>query len=233
LPDPVESAGYVMEALQILHRELDGDAALLGFAGAPFTLASYLVEERPGPAAARFRTLLRTDPGAATALLEKVARATALYLTAQVDAGAEAIQIFDTRAGCLAESEFREHALPWARFLVEELAGRVPVIYFVLETPHLLKAAVASGADVLGVDWRVPLGEARRIVGPGRAVQGNLDPAVPFASPEVIASETRRVLREAGPEPGHIFNLGHGVLPHTPPEGLAEVIRVVRDWDGS
>jgi uroporphyrinogen decarboxylase len=244
LPEPVRCAedvdklrdlepadvDYVLETIRILRRELDGKAALIGFAGGPFTVASYLVEGRPGRTPVDLRTWLRADPEAACGLLDKVTRSTIRYLRAQVEAGAQVLQIFDTRAGILAQPEFRAHALSYVQRCVDGVGRSVPIIYFAMETSHLLEASAESGADVVGVDWRVSLLEARRRVGPMVGVQGNLDPAAPFGPPSQVEAETRRVLEEAGPEPGHIFNLGHGVLPHTPIEGLELVARTVQEW---
>jgi len=244
LPEPVRCAedverlrdlesgdvAHVLEAVRILRRELAGEAALIGFAGGPFTVASYLVEGRSGSTPVQLRTWLRADPEAACRLLDKVTRSTIRYLRAQVEAGVQALQIFDTGAGILAEPEFRAHALSYVQRCIDGVGGGVPVIYFVMETSHLLEAAAESGADIVGVDWRVSLLEARRRLGPMVGVQGNLDPAAPFGPPSQVAAETRRVLEEAGPEPGHIFNLGHGVLPQTPLEGLETVVRTVKEW---
>jgi len=202
---------------------------LIGFAGAPFTVASYLIEGRPSRDYARTKSLMLGEPALWSELLERLADLALASLRSQVAAGARAVQLFDSWAGALAPVDYRERVLPFTRRIFEGLAGAgVPRIHFGVGTGELLGLmGEPAGADVVGVDWRVPLDEAWRRVGPGLGVQGNLDPAVCLASWDVVAAETRRVLEAAGGRLGHIFNLGHGVLPETDPDTLARVVELV------
>jgi uroporphyrinogen decarboxylase len=226
--DPEESVPFVYETLRLLRRALDGRAPLIGFAGAPFTLAAYLVEGRGTRGFPRMRSLLVAEPAMAHRLLELVARVTERYLAAQVRAGAQAVQLFDTWAGLLAPDAYREFALRYARQVLEGLRGSgVPRIYFAVDAAHLLEAIGEAGADVLGVDWRVDLDEAARRIGGKPILQGNLDPAALLAPPPAIVRSAERVLARARGLGGHVFNLGHGVLPGTPLEHLETLVRTV------
>jgi uroporphyrinogen decarboxylase len=220
---------YVAKTVALVRAELAGSGvALIGFAGAPFTVASYLIEGGPSRTFARTKSLMHAHPSLWSALLDRLADLSVAFLRAQVDAGAQAVQLFDSWAGCLSPSEYERFVLPTTRRVVAEIAGTgVPTILFGVGTGELLALMGTSGADVVGVDWRVPLDEARRRIGPDCAVQGNLDPALCLGPLDLVTAETRRVLADAGTEPGHIFNLGHGVLPETDPDFLAAVVEVV------
>jgi len=220
---------YVIEAVRILAAELStGSVPLIGFAGAPFTVASYLIEGGPSRDFARVKSLMHAEPSVWESLLDRLADMSVAFLRAQVTAGASAVQLFDSWAGCLSPAEYRRFVLPTTRRVLAEMAGLgVPTILFGVGTGELLPLMATSGADVIGIDWRVPLAEARRRVGPQRAVQGNLDPAICLAPWEVVATEAREVLAQAGDEPGHVFNLGHGVLPETDPGILAALVDLV------
>jgi len=220
---------YVIEAVRILAAELStGSVPLIGFAGAPFTVASYLIEGGPSRDFARVKSLMHAEPSVWESLLDRLADMSVAFLRAQVTAGASAVQLFDSWAGCLSPAEYRRFVLPTTRRVLAEMAGLgVPTILFGVGTGELLPLMATSGADVIGIDWRVPLAEARRRVGPQRAVQGNLDPAICLARWEVVATEAREVLAQAGDEPGHVFNLGHGVLPETDPGILAALVDLV------
>jgi uroporphyrinogen decarboxylase len=204
------------------------DVPVIGFAGAPFTVASYLVEGGPSRTFVKVKSLMHGDPELWAQLVERLAQMAMASVAAQVAAGASVVQLFDSWAGWLSPSEYERFALPATRTVIAGIrALGVPVILFGVGTGELLGLMASSGADVVGVDWRVPLDEARRRVGPDKAVQGNLDPALCLAPWEVVAAATRDVLQRAGDQPGHIFNLGHGVLPPTDPGILAEVVRLV------
>jgi uroporphyrinogen decarboxylase len=230
--ESVEALGYVMEAVRKTRSGLDDALPLIGFAGAPFTLAAYAVE---GGASRDYRlakTLMLTDAGAWHALMSRLARAVTRYLNAQIDAGVQVVQLFDSWAGCLGVDDYRRYALPYARSVVEALTPGVPVIYFATGNPALLPCASETGATVIGVDWRVRLDDAWRTVGYDKAVQGNLDPAVLLSTPAEIRRRAREILDQAAGRPGHIFNLGHGVLPQTPVENVVALVNAVRESEG-
>jgi len=229
--EPEEDMPFVLETVAILARELE--VPLIGFAGAPFTLASYLIEGGPSRTWARTKALMHTDPGLWRALMEALAALSLTSLRAQVQAGAAAVQLFDSWVGTLSPRDYRDLVLPATRRVLEGLADLgVPRILFGVGTGELLELMAGAGADVVGVDWRVPLDRARRRLGPDLAVQGNLDPAVCLAPWPVVAAQSRAVLAEAGAQPGHIFNLGHGVLPETDPDILARLVDLVHEEGG-
>jgi uroporphyrinogen decarboxylase len=220
--EPDVDLATVTEAVRILVKELE--VPLIGFAGAPFTMASYLVEGGPSRDYARTKALMLGRPDLWRRLLERLADLSLASLRAQVAAGAAAVQLFDSWAGVLHPRHYAEHVLPASARVLAGLADLgVPRIHFGVTTGELLASMAEAGADVVGVDWRVPLGAARARVG-DRAVQGNLDPAVLGAPWEAVAAEADRVLAEAGGRPGHVFNLGHGVLPGTDPDVLARLV---------
>ena len=226
--EPDVDAPYVGETVRKVVAEL-GDTPLIGFAGAPFTVASYLVEGRPSRTYGLTKALLHGDPATWSQLMDRLADMAIASLLAQVDAGASAIQLFDSWAGALSPDVYAQHVLPHSAkvFAALEPTG-VPRIHFGVGTGELLTLMGDAGADVVGVDWRVPLDVARTRV-PGKAVQGNLDPAVCLAPWEVVAERTRDVLRRNAGRPGHIFNLGHGVLPELDPGVLAQVVDLVHE----
>ncbi|MHB1585106.1 MAG: uroporphyrinogen decarboxylase [Acidimicrobiales bacterium] len=227
--EPAVDTPYVVEAVRLAVAELGPSGVpLIGFAGAPFTVASYLVEGGPSRTFTKVKSLMQHEPGLWAALLDRLADMAVAFLTAQIDAGASAIQLFDSWAGWLSPYEYEHSVLPATRRVLDGVAALgVPRIVFGVGTGELLDLMGASGADVVGVDWRVPLDRARRRVGPDRAVQGNLDPAVCLGPWPATEAAARRVLEEAGAEPGHVFNLGHGVLPETDPGILAELVSLV------
>ena len=227
--DPREALGYVYETIKILRRELDGRAPLIGFAAAPFTLCAYLVEGGGSKNFDHVKGLFYTDPQAAHQLLGKIARATETHLAAQVAAGAQAIQLFDSWAGLLGPELYNEFALRYVQPLVAAIrALGVPVIYFALNAAHLTEAVAKSGADVIGVDWRVPLDRAAEQLGGQFCLQGNLDPCVLFAPAAEVKRQTEAVLAAGQGLPGHVFNLGHGILPRTPIAAVETVVETVR-----
>ncbi|MEU0689508.1 uroporphyrinogen decarboxylase [Streptomyces uncialis] len=219
-----EDVWYVTEAIGLLTAEL-GSTPLIGFAGAPFTLASYLVEGGPSRNHEHTKALMYGDPQLWADLLDRLARITSEFLKVQIEAGASAVQLFDSWVGALAPADYRRSVMPASRKVFEAVAGYgVPRIHFGVGTGELLGLLGEAGADVVGVDWRVPLDEAARRVGPGKALQGNLDPAVLFATPEAVVAKTTEVLDAARGLEGHIFNLGHGVLPDTDPDALTRLV---------
>jgi uroporphyrinogen decarboxylase len=222
-----EQVAPVADAIGLLLREL-GDTPLIGFAGAPFTLASYLVEGGPSRNHERTKALMRSAPEVWHALMGRLAETTAVFLRAQIDAGVDAVQLFDSWAGALSERDYRTYAQPHSATVLTGLADTgVPRIHFGVGTGEMLGAMAEAGADVVGVDWRIPLDEAARRLGNAHAVQGNLDPAVLFADWASIEAETRRIVEEGHRAPGHIFNLGHGVLPSTDPDVLTRLVDLV------
>jgi uroporphyrinogen decarboxylase len=226
--DPSDVAP-VAEAVRSTVAELGG-TPLIGFAGAPFTLASYLVEGGPSRGHERTKALMYGDPALWHDLLGRLAGIAGAFLRVQVEAGASAVQLFDSWAGVLSERDYREYVMPHSAAVLAQVAGLgVPRIHFGVGTGELLAAMGEAGADVVGVDFRVPLDEAARRVGPGYALQGNLDPAVTFAPWAAVERETRRVLAQAQGLPGHVFNLGHGVMPETDPDVLARIVDLVHE----
>ncbi len=226
-PITVADVGYVDEAVRLLVGEL-GATPLIGFAGAPFTLASYLIEGGPSRTYVRTKAMMYGEPALWDSLCSRLADITLSFLRTQIAAGVSAVQLFDSWAGALSLADYRKYVLPHSAKVLSGLAASgVPRIHFGVGTSILLEAMGSAGADVVGVDWRTPLDQATRVIGPGRAVQGNLDPAVLFAPWDVVAAETRRVLGEGRAAPGHVFNLGHGVLPETDPDVLTRVVELV------
>jgi len=224
--EPAADMPWLGEAVRILAGELA--VPLIGFAGAPFTVASYLVEGGPSRTYARTKALMRTDPILWRRLLDTLADISLASLRAQVDAGAAAVQVFDSWAGTLSPDDYCRYALPSSRRIFDGLAATgVPRIHFGVGTGELLRPMTDAGADVVGVDWRVPIDVARGRIGPGHAVQGNLDPVLCLAPWDVVAEAAHQVLARAGDGPGHIFNLGHGVLPETDPDTLRRLVDLV------
>ena len=226
---PLESddVSYVTAAIRQLVGVL-GPTPLIGFAGAPFTLASYLVEGGPSRDQARTKALMHGRPDLWHALLDRLAVIARDFLRIQIDAGVTAVQLFDSWAGALSLADYQRFVLPHSRAVLEPLAETVPRIHFGVGTGELLATMRSAGADVVGVDWRVPLDEAARRLGPGAVVQGNLDPALLGAEWPVVAAEVRRVVDEGRAAAGHIFNLGHGVPPDTDPDVLTRIVDLVK-----
>ncbi len=224
---PLEGAPEITQAVQQLVAEL-GATPLIGFAGAPFTLASYLVEGGPSKDQRRTKALMYGDPALWDELMTRLADLTLAFLRVQVDAGASAVQLFDSWVGALPAQDYRRYVMAHSARILAGVRD-VPRIHFGVGTGELLHDMGAAGADVVGVDFRVPLDEAVRRVGPGKAVQGNLDPTLVFAPEAVVRSMTERVLAQAKTAEGHIFNLGHGVLPETDPDVLTRVVAHVHE----
>jgi uroporphyrinogen decarboxylase len=204
---------------------------VIAFSGAPFTLASYLIEGRPSRDFARVKAFMYTEPDAFDKLLDKLSATMAGYLRAQVAAGAHAVQLFDSWVGALAVEDYVDRVLPHTRSIFDALKSLgVPRIHFGTDTAGLLESIASTGPDLVSLDWRVPLDDGWKRVGHDRGIQGNLDPAVLLGPPELVRERAREVLRRAGGRPGHIFNLGHGVLPSTPLENLQLLVETVHEW---
>ncbi len=228
--EPEEGLGHVLEAIRLVRRELDGKTPLIGFAGAPFTLASYLVEGGKSRNFALTKRLLYGEPELWHALAGKLAEVVRRYLRAQVKAGAQAVQLFDSWVGELSPTDYREFVLPHVRHILADLETTgVPVIHFGTGTGALLEVQREAGGTVIGVDWRTPLDLARARLGDGVALQGNLDPLTLQAPREFLARRVDEVLQRAGSGAGHIFNLGHGILPETSPDMAKFVVERVHE----
>ena len=226
VPDPDEAFAPVLDAVRLVRGELDADRAVIGFCGGPFTVAGYLVEGRPSRELPRTKALMLSEPETWDALMAKLAEVFAAYLVAKVRAGADVVQLFDSWVGTLSPALYRDRVAPWSTAILA--AVDVPTIHFGTGASHLLPDMAAAGGDVIGLDWRVPLDDAWSAV-PGRAVQGNLDPAALGAPWDVVEREALDVLARAGGRPGHVFNLGHGVLPGTDPDQLTRLAHLVHE----
>jgi uroporphyrinogen decarboxylase len=226
--EDVSALDYVYEAVRITRRELKPNIPLIGFCGAPFTLASYICEGGGSKNYVNTKRLMYTDPGAWHALMSKIARALSQYLNAQIDAGAQAVQIFDSWVGALSPDDYREYVLPHTLEVIRGVTSGVPVIHFGTGTATLLELQKEAGGDVIGLDWRVRLDEAWARLG-DVAVQGNFDSIALFTNPEVVRKRAKDVLDQAAGRPGHIFNLGHGILPETPVENVVALVEAVHE----
>lgn len=228
---PEEHVPYVLQAIKLVRRELDGKVPLIGFSGAPFTLASYMIEGGSSKTYINCKRLMWEDPQAWHALMGKIAEMVVGYLRAQIAAGVQAVQVFDSWVGTLAPNDYREFVLPHSKAVMDGLKDTgVPVIHFANNAATLLEMVREAGGDVIGIDWRTDLADARRRLGDGVAIQGNLDPIALFAPPQVIEEQVRRILEQAGGKPGHIFNLGHGIHKETPVEHVIALVEAVHKY---
>ena len=225
--DPRESLGHVLEAIQLIQRELAGRVPLIGFAGAPFTLASYAIEGGHSNNFARTKALMYGHPDAWHRLCDMFATSISDYLLAQIEAGVDVVQVFDSWVGALNAADYREFAYPHTRKIFQAIAGRVPTIHFGTGTSTILEELRNAGGDVIGVDWRIPIDEAWARIGKDHAVQGNLDPTLLLGPTVRMFEQTDEVLSRVGGRPGHIFNLGHGILPSTPVEHVQMLAQYV------
>ena len=227
--EPSEDIPFVLETIRLVRRELDGRIPLIGFSGAPFTLAAYLVEGRPSRDFSATKTMMYAQPALWHALMERLTTVMIVYLEAQVAAGADLLQLFDSWVGALGPGDYRRYVQPYTRRILAALGGcGRPLIHFGTNTAGLLDEMKDDGADLIGVDWRIPLDDAWNRIGHHLGIQGNLDPMVLRAPGEFIDERVADVLSRAGGRPGHIFNLGHGLHPTTPLEGVARCIEAVR-----
>jgi uroporphyrinogen decarboxylase len=227
--DPREGLSYTFDAIRQITRELGDRTPLIGFAGAPFTLASYAIEGGHSNNFALTKALMYGDPAAWHRLADKLATVVGEYLAAQIDAGVDAVQLFDSWVGALNEADYREFALPHTQKIFARIAGRVPTIHFGVSSASILHVMREAGGDVIGADWRIPLNDAWQRIGHDRGIQGNLDPTLLLGPRDRLLAGVQDILRRAGNRPGHVFNLGHGILPMTPVESVQAVARYVHD----
>ena len=228
-PPPQETVPFVFETVRKARAALPADVPLIGFSGAPFTVASYLVEGRGSRSYLHTKALMYSDKRAWDDLLSLLSRTIVAYLNAQIAAGAQAVQLFDSWVGCLSPADYREYVLPHTRSIVRGVTPGVPVIHFATGTAGLLEAMREAGGDVIGVDWRVDIAEAWQRVGHDVAIQGNLDPVALLAPKPEIRRRVQAILDAVGGRPGHIFNLGHGILPETPVEHARFLVETVHE----
>ena len=227
--DPEQSLGYFYDAIRQTRSDLNPRLPLIGFAGCPFTLASYLIEGGGSKNYRHTKALMYRDAGAWRALMERLARSLARYINGQIDAGVQAVQVFDTWVGCLGPADYRDYVQPYTRMMLQAVKPGTPIIHFGTGTAMLLEAMRDAGGDVIGVDSHVELDEAWRRLGDGVGVQGNLDPMVLYGAQNFIRMRAKRVLNQAAYRTGHIFNLGHGLLPDTPYENVVALVKMVHD----
>jgi uroporphyrinogen decarboxylase len=222
-----EDLPFVMEAINQVCRARQGKIPLIGFSGAPFTLASYLIEGGGTKDFVRTKSLMQQDPPCWHLLMEKLSAAVISYLNAQIRAGAAVVQLFDSWAGTLTPRDYEEFVLPHSRRIFQELLPGIPRIHFATGASGILEKMKAAGGEIIGIDWRIDLGEAWQRLGYAVGIQGNLDPATLLGPPERIEKRVAEILHAAGGRPGHIFNLGHGVLPQTPEENVVTMVEAV------
>jgi uroporphyrinogen decarboxylase len=228
--DPKNDVPFVLEAIKETKKRLGGRVPLIGFCGAPFTLASYMIEGRPSRDFVNTKTLMYRDPKTWQLLMDALSTGMSLYLQAQIRAGADAVQLFDSWVGCLSPQDYREYVLPYSRRIMKDLEGTgVPRIHFGTGTSNFLGEMKEAGGDVFSIDWRIPIDVAWQRLGADVAIQGNLDPTVLMADQSLIESQAATILKRVGGRPGHIFNLGHGMLPEVPTEKVVELVKFVHE----
>lgn len=229
--DAEEATPYVMDAVRMIRKELNGRVPLIGFSGAPFTLASYMIEGGSSREYKNCKAMMWQAPEVWHALMGKLSEVVVRYLKAQVSAGAQAVQIFDSWVGALSPNDYREYVLPHQKKIFEELKSTgVPVIHFANNASSMLEMVKEAGGDVIGLDWRINIDDAMTILGNDVAVQGNLDPMTLFAPPSVIEAKVKDILQRVGDRPGHIFNLGHGINKETPVESVIALVEAVHKF---
>jgi uroporphyrinogen decarboxylase len=229
--DRAAELGYVSEAVSLVAKHFAGRVPVIGFCGAPFTLASYMIEGGGSRNYIHAKKMMYNSPAEWEALMRKLVVVTASYAADQVRAGADVIQIFDSWVGCLSVEDYRRYVLPHVTGMVKQLQKTgAPIIYFGTDSATLIPAMKETGAEVIGLDWRIPIDEGWRRIGHERAVQGNLDPVLLFADWRELKSRAEDILRQAAGRPGHIFNLGHGILPETPVENVKNLARLVQEY---
>ena len=229
LEPPAESMPYIGEAVRLIRAELPADIPLLGFGGGPFTLASYAVEGQGSRNYIHVKRLMASDPSAFHALMQIMTSSTIDYLNYQIDQGVQAIQVFDSWVGCLSVRDYRDHVFEHSQKLMAGISGRVPVIHFGTGNPALLKLMAEAGGDVMALDWRAELVASWDLMG-CKAVQGNMDPVALFGSKASVLATASTILDEVGTRPGHVFNLGHGILPETPVENVKALVKHVQTY---
>jgi uroporphyrinogen decarboxylase len=234
MPDPEDELGYVMDAIRLIRNELDGEVPLIGFAGSPWTLATYMIEGGSSRDFGKVKTMLYQEPDSLHLLLNHVAKAVTLYLNAQIRAGAQVIQIFDTWGGALSTPAYKEFSLAYMQQILDGLereyeGNKIPVILFTKGAGLWLEDIAATGCDAVGLDWTQDISQIRNNIGDRVALQGNMDPAILKTNPEVIRKEVKSILDSFGQGPGHVFNLGHGITPDIDPENAGAFINAVHD----
>ncbi len=233
-PDPSKELKYVLDAISLTKKELNGRVPVIGFAGAPWTILTYMVEGQGSKSFSKVKKMIYGNPELAHTLLEKITKATAAYLSAQIEAGANLVQIFDTWAGLLSPRDYQVFGLRYVQQLISEIKrADEPIIYFPKGVHYLFHELKKCGADAISVDWTLELEKVRRKIGDKVAIQGNLDPTVLYADPSFIKREARKVLESFGRGDGHIFNLGHGILPDIDPENVKELVKYVKEESSS
>jgi uroporphyrinogen decarboxylase len=228
--EPEEEIPFLMRAIRIVRKELEGKIPLIGFSGAPFTLASYIIEGGHSKNYILTKGLMHQDRPTWNVLMEKISEVLIRYLNAQIRSGVQALQLFDSWAGCLSPHDYEEYVLPYSKKVIDGVDKKVPLIHFATSSSTLLELMKRAGGDVIGVDWRVDIGEAWARLGYDVAIQGNLDPVVLFGPVDLIEKEVKRILDRMDGRPGHIFNLGHGILPNTPVDHVAALIEAVHHY---
>jgi uroporphyrinogen decarboxylase len=228
--EPEEDVSFLMKAIQIVRKELEGKIPLIGFCGAPFTLASYIIEGGHSKNYVLTKSMMYQDRSTWDALMEKISEVLIRYLNAQIRAGVQAVQVFDSWVGCLSPRDYEEHALPFSKKVMDGVDKNVPLIHFATSSSTLLELMKQAGGDVIGVDWRVDIREAWTRLGYDVAIQGNLDPVILFSSVDLIQKEVKTILNLVKGRPGHIFNLGHGILPNTPVDHVAALVEAVHQY---
>jgi uroporphyrinogen decarboxylase len=227
VPEPHEAVPFVLEAVRLVRRDLEAERAVIGFCGGPFTVAGYLIEGRPSREFQRTKRCMYAAPDVWHALMDKLADTSARYVAAQIEAGADVIQVFDSWVGALSVEDYREFVAPYSERIIEAVPA--PTIHFGTGTSHLLGEMAEVGGDVIGLDWRIPIDRGWELVGSNRGVQGNLDPALLLGPFERVRAGADAILGAVGGRPGHIFNLGHGVLPDTDPADLRQLVELVHE----
>ena len=228
--DPEEEIPFLMKAIQIVRKEIEGKIPLIGFSGAPFTLASYVIEGGHSKNYILTKSLMYQDRLTWDVLMEKISEVLIRYLEAQIRSGVQALQIFDSWVGCLSPGDYEEYVLPYSKKVIDGVGKSVPLIHFATSSSTLLELMKRAGGNVIGVDWRVNIGEAWARLEYDVAIQGNLDPVTLFGPVGLIEKKVKKILDTIGGRPGHIFNLGHGILPNTPPDHVAALIEAVHQY---
>lgn len=228
--EPEEEISFLTKTIQIVRKELEGKVPLIGFSGAPFTLASYIIEGGHSQNYVLTKSLMYQDRPTWEGLMEKISEVLIRYLNLQVRSGVQAIQMFDSWVGCLSPADYEDYVLPYSKKVLKNVSKTVPLIHFATSNATLLELMKKAGGDVIGVDWRVNIGEAWVRLGYDVAVQGNLDPVILLGSVDLIEKNVKKILDTIGNRPGHIFNLGHGILPNTPPDHVAALVDMVHEY---
>jgi uroporphyrinogen decarboxylase len=228
--EPEEEIFFLMKAIRIVRKELQGRVPLIGFSGAPFTLASYIIEGGHSKNYVLTKSMMYQDRPAWDALMEKIAEVLIRYLNAQIRSGAQALQIFDSWVGCLSPGDYEEYVLPYSKKVMDGVSKSVPLIHFATSNSALLELMKCAGGDVIGVDWRVDIDDAWSRLGHDVAIQGNLDPVILLGPVDLVEKNVRKILERVRDRPGHIFNLGHGLLPNTPPDHVAALVDMVHQY---